>query len=57
MKQPGSGDPRPTPPQQPEPEDCCRSGCTPCVFDLYEEELQRYKERLAQWESRQRAAQ
>lgn len=57
MKQPGSGDPRPTPPQQPEPEDCCRSGCTPCVFDLYEEELQRYRERLAEWESRQRTAQ
>lgn len=48
-----SGDPRPVPPRQPEPEDCCRSGCTPCVFDLYESALQRYERELLAWEKRQ----
>jgi hypothetical protein len=42
---------RPVPPVQPELEDCCRSGCTPCVFDLYEEALERYQEELAAWEA------
>lgn len=31
-----------TPPVEPELEDCCRSGCCPCVFDLYAEALERY---------------
>jgi hypothetical protein len=31
------------PPVAPELEDCCRSGCTPCVFDLYEAALERYE--------------
>jgi len=48
--------PRPTPPVQPELEDCCRSGCSPCVFDLYEEALERYERALAAWEAAQREA-
>lgn len=47
-------DPRPQPPAQPGLEDCCRSGCTPCVFDLYEEALERYRKELAAWEARQK---
>jgi hypothetical protein len=47
-------DPRPQPPVQPDLADCCRSGCTPCVFDLYEEALERYRKELAAWEARQR---
>lgn len=46
-------DPRPTPPIQPELEDCCNSGCSPCVFDLYDEALARYRVELAEWEARQ----
>ena len=42
---------RPAPPVQPELEDCCRSGCTPCVFDLYEQALERYEQALAAWEA------
>jgi hypothetical protein len=41
---------------QPELEDCCRSGCTPCVFDLYEAALERYERELAAWEAAQGAA-
>ncbi|MBN3765764.1 oxidoreductase-like domain-containing protein [Burkholderia sp. Ac-20365] len=48
-------DPRPTPPTEPEPGDCCQSGCDPCVFDLYTEELTRYRAALAAWEARQAA--
>ena len=48
--------PRPVPPVQPELEDCCRSGCTPCVFDLYQEALERYEQALAAWEAANRLA-
>lgn len=44
---------RPQPPIQPELEDCCRSGCSPCVFDLYEAALERYERALAAWEAAQ----
>ena len=30
-------------PRQPEAEDCCGSGCDPCIFDLYEDALQRWE--------------
>lgn len=29
----------PDKPEEPLPSDCCGSGCTPCVHDLYQEEL------------------
>ena len=47
---------RPVPPVQPELEDCCRSGCAPCVFDLYEEALARYEQELAAYEAALAAA-
>lgn len=31
------------PPPKPNESDCCGSGCTPCIFDVYEEQLKRYK--------------
>ena len=45
-------DPRPQPPEPPLPSDCCDSGCDPCVYDLYHEALQLYRERLALWQQR-----
>ncbi|WP_281664933.1 oxidoreductase-like domain-containing protein [Paraburkholderia fungorum] len=46
-------DPQPVPPVRPELEDCCHSGCNPCVFDLYDEALERYQSALAEWQVRQ----
>lgn len=46
-------DPRPVEPIQPTLEDCCTSGCVYCVFDMYEEKLEKYKIALADWQARQ----
>jgi hypothetical protein len=53
---PPEADPRPQPPAEPALEDCCRSGCNPCVFDLYEQALERYEQALAAWRARHPAA-
>ncbi len=42
-------DPRPEPPEAPQPGACCESGCDPCVHDLYAEELAEYRRQLAGW--------
>lgn len=49
---PPDPDPRPQPPQPPLPGDCCDSGCARCVHDVYAEELQDYRQRLAAWQQR-----
>ncbi|NLN68066.1 MAG: hypothetical protein GX143_07885 [Alcaligenaceae bacterium] len=46
-------DPRPVPPVRPDNDECCHSGCDPCVFDLYQNDLERYREALKQWQKRQ----
>jgi hypothetical protein len=38
------------PPERPDPSECCGGGCSPCIFDLYEEELARWRERQARRE-------
>jgi Oxidoreductase-like protein, N-terminal len=38
---------------RPDLDDCCHSGCTQCVFDLYDEALERYEVALAGWRKRQ----
>ena len=45
-------DPRPLPPEEPGPNECCGSGCPLCVLDLYSDELRRYREALVAWKQR-----
>lgn len=33
----------PEPPEKPLDSDCCGTGCTPCVFDIYEEEMLKWR--------------
>jgi hypothetical protein len=46
-------DPRPLPPERPRLEDCCKCSCDPCIFDLYEEAVERYRAALEAWQARQ----
>jgi hypothetical protein len=48
-------DPPPVPPLRPAPEDCCKGGCARCVFDLYEDAMDRYRVELAAWCARRPA--
>ncbi|MFM0295754.1 MULTISPECIES: oxidoreductase-like domain-containing protein [Paraburkholderia] len=50
-------DPQPVPPVPPDLDDCCHSGCNPCVFDRYDEALERYRAALAEWQARQQVRQ
>jgi len=44
MQQNDDEDDLPPRPQLPRDSDCCRSDYTVCVFDLYERELERWRE-------------
>ena len=37
---------------RPEPADCCQGGCERCVYDLYEEAMDRYRDALRAWQAR-----
>jgi hypothetical protein len=50
---PSPEDSRPVPPLQPDDSECCRSGCDPCIFDQFAEEMERYRVQLRAWEERQ----
>lgn len=39
-------------PQRPGNDECCHSGCEPCIFDLYEMEMERYRAALKEWEAK-----
>ncbi|GGY02790.1 oxidoreductase-like domain-containing protein [Paludibacterium paludis] len=45
-------DPEPEAPVAPEDSMCCGSGCDPCVWDLYREEMDDYRRRLDDWRAR-----
>jgi hypothetical protein len=45
-------DPRPTPPERPADEACCGRGCPHCVYDVYDQAMTRYEERLREWKAR-----
>jgi len=42
-------DPMPRPPAEPDPSECCGSGCVRCIFDLHDDALLRYRQLLAEW--------
>jgi hypothetical protein len=42
----------PEPPPRPDLDDCCGSGCDPCVFDLYDRAMEQYRQALQDWRSR-----
>ena len=46
---------KPAPPCEPAPEDCCGTGCIPCVWDCYEEAMDDYKKAVIAWEAAQAA--
>ncbi|HJV07973.1 MAG TPA: oxidoreductase-like domain-containing protein [Chromobacteriaceae bacterium] len=48
-------DPMPEAPQPPADDECCGSGCEPCVWDRYTAELAEYRVKLAAWQLRQAA--
>lgn len=50
---PQNNDPRPVPPVRPGREDCCKGSCDPCIFDVYDHALDRYRSDLQEWEERQ----
>ena len=44
----------PVPPIRPGREDCCQGSCDPCVFDLYEDAMERYRAELHAWQERRK---
>jgi hypothetical protein len=44
----------PQPPREPDPAECCQSGCVRCVYDLYAEACETYRRALTDWERGQR---
>jgi hypothetical protein len=49
---PAVDDPPPLAPTRPSADDCCQGGCARCVYDLYEDALERYRADLAAWHVR-----
>ncbi|MEO9078332.1 MAG: oxidoreductase-like domain-containing protein [Rhodanobacter sp.] len=45
-------DPEPTRPLEPDAADCCGEGCIRCVYDRYDEALERYRLALEAWRTR-----
>ena len=35
----------PPPPQKPDPNECCGSGCVPCIYDYYYTALEDWQEK------------
>ncbi|QLG89875.1 oxidoreductase [Chitinibacter bivalviorum] len=48
-------DPEPQAPIEPPLEACCTSGCVPCIFDVYAEDLNAYRVAHMAWKARQAA--
>lgn len=46
-------DPPPEAPVRPGDDECCNSGCTYCILDMYQEQRLAYEEKLRAWQARQ----
>ncbi|WP_322994592.1 oxidoreductase-like domain-containing protein [Castellaniella sp.] len=45
-------DPRPIEPIEPDLNECCGNGCTPCVYDTYADEKRAWQQAIKDWEQR-----
>jgi len=54
---PDHDDPMPQPPEAPDINACCGSGCDPCIFDSHDMAMDTYRQALRAWQARQAAAQ
>lgn len=45
-------DPPPRPPEEPDPADCCGEGCVRCIYDVYDDAVERYRDKLRAWRER-----
>jgi hypothetical protein len=45
-------DPMPQAPEAPELDACCGNGCEPCIFDLHDMAMDRYRQELRAWKAR-----
>lgn len=48
-------DPMPLPPEAPDINACCGSGCDPCIFDAHDLAMDAYRQQLRAWQARQAA--
>ncbi len=53
---PPNDDPMPLPPEAPDINACCGSGCDPCIFDSHDLAMDAYRQQLRAWQARQDAA-
>ena len=44
----------PVPPARPGNDECCRGACDPCIFDVYEDALERYRTEVRAWQERKK---
>lgn len=49
---PADDDPPPAAPRRPTADDCCQGGCVRCVYDLFEDAMDRYRAELSGWHAR-----
>lgn len=49
---PPAADPMPEPPSFADYDACCGSGCDPCLLDLYDQAMERYRQALRAWQER-----
>ena len=46
--EPQKSDTLPPKPEEPLPSDCCGSGCSPCVFEIYERDLKDWQKKCTE---------